>query len=365
MKRTDPARLLSLATLVALSACSGSGGGGSGDARAGGDFAVRGTDPVNGASVFLNDPISVDFTTNVDLDSAGLGTMTFTALNQLGQPLSELVSGNFMLARSPGDAADGRRLQFVPRLASNNAYDNGGLRSGRTYLVSLVGGSTTNNTVLRDTRGKPLVQPVTFSFSTREGTQPAQLYRNPKSGGPARAGAAGLEVTTASNLEAVPLGLFGAPPLEVRLHFDQALNPSDVNIPVSLDTDPLVRNINQRGRIYLEYDDPQLGADVWIPADVEIERNDLTGATIALRPVGVLPNNATIRVIVEATVEDISGESNQGAPNYNEVFGTFRTVEAYAQQWNGLVETFDALATLDPTASFPEAQAEAHCSVRF
>ncbi|MCU0865886.1 MAG: hypothetical protein MUC36_19045 [Planctomycetes bacterium] len=342
---------------MALSSCS-SGGGTTGEVRPSGDFAVRATDPVNGAAVFLNDPVNIDFTTDVDLDSAGLGTVTFQALDQQGQPISELVNGTFNLARTPSDTAVGRRLQFVPRLATNNSYDNGGFRGGRTYLVRLVGGTTTNDTVLRAMNGKGLIQPMTFSFTTRDGTQPAQLYRNPKSGGPTRDGAAGLEVSTATNLDAVPLGLFGAPPLEVRLNFDQALNPNDVNVPVNLDTNPLVRNPNQRGRIFLEYDDPQLGPDIWIPADVEIERNDLTGSTIALRPVGVLPNNATIRVIVEATLEDISGESNQGSPTYNRVFGTFRTADAYAQQWNGIVESFDTLATLDPTASFPEAQAE-------
>ena len=31
----------------------------------------------------------------------------------------------------------------------------------------------------------------------------------------------------------------------------------------------------QRGRIWLEYDDPELGPDRWIPARVELERNDL------------------------------------------------------------------------------------------
>ncbi|MCU0866352.1 MAG: hypothetical protein MUC36_21420 [Planctomycetes bacterium] len=354
MKRSDRS-LLSFATLVALGACSSGGGGSTGDANAGGDFVVRGTDPSNGAAIYLNDPVNIDFTSAVDLESAGFGTMSFQALDSLGQPLQEQVTGTFVIARTPGDGDDGRRLQFVPRLASNNSYDNGGFRAGRTYQCSLIGGSRINETVLRDRGGKPLERPLSFSFATREGTQPAQLYRNPRAGGPARTG---LEVTTTTDLTAVPLGLFGAPPLEVRLHFDQALNPDDRNVPIALDTNPLVRDASRRGRIYLEYDDPQFGLDVWIPADVEIERNDQTGATVALRPVGVLPNNATIRVVVEAGVEDIAGESNQGVEGYNELFGTFRTVAGYSQQWNGIVDSFDELSTFDPTASFPEAQAE-------
>jgi hypothetical protein len=362
MKRPDSARILSLATLTVLAACSGGGGATTGTAKTGNDFLVLKTEPVNGATIFLNDPISIDFSSPVDLDSASLTTMTFQALNQQGLPISELVTGTFSVATSPGDTAPGRRLQFVPRLASNNAYDDGGFKAGRTYLVQLVGGQSNNNTVLRDRNGRALDRPLTFQFATRDGTQPAQLYRNPLAGGPRRTG---LEVTTASNLQAVPLGLFGAPPLEVRLHFDQALNPNNGNVPVGLDTNPLVRAVSQRGNIFLQYADPErsdpelgLPARKWIPADVEIERNDLSGATVALRPAGVLPNNATIEVIVEAGLEDISGESNAANPAFSRIFGTFKTTSAYEQQWNGLAEDFRDSKNIDPLAPFPEALAD-------
>ncbi len=357
MKRFELARIVPLATVAALTACSGSGGGTTGELST--RFSALKTDPVNGATIFLNDPISIDFSTNVDIDSAGLTTVTFQALDQLGVPVQdELVTGSFSTDRSPGDLVAGRRLLFVPTFPTNNDFSNGGFRSGRTYLVRLVGGEG-ETTVLRNTDGRALESPVTFSFGTREGTQPAQLFRNPKSGGPTRTG---FEVSTASDLGDVPLGLFGAPPLEVRLHFDQALNPNDTNVPVNVVTNPLYRNENLRGRIYLEYKDPvyDVGIDdyTWIPADVEIERNSLEGCTVVLRPLGVLPNNATIRAIVEATVEDISGESNVATPGYNQVFGTFRTSSAFAQQWNGIVDDFNALGNLDTTAAFPESLAE-------
>ncbi|MBL8737920.1 MAG: hypothetical protein JNL12_15915 [Planctomycetes bacterium] len=358
MKRIEPLRLLSLATLAALAACSGSGSGSAttttGDTRTGSDFLVFKTDPVNGGAVFLNDPIAIDFSSEVDLDSASLLSMNFQALDQLGNPVTELVTGTFLISKRPGDENPGRRLLFLPRLASNNTYDNGGLRSGRSYLVQLVGGSGAN-TVLRSRAGKPLAQPVTFTFTTREGTQPAQLFRNPRSGGPTRTG---FEVSNAADLNNVHLGLFGNPPLEVRLHFDQALNPNDTNIPVNLDTSPLVRNPLNRGNIFLEYDDPERGLGTWIPADVEIERNDLTGSTVVLRPLGVLPNNAEIRVIVEASVEDVAGESNLGQPSYNRVFASFRTEADYQQRWNGLVEDFRSSDSIDFGATFPEGQAE-------
>ncbi len=358
LSRANPIGVIPFAlSLLAFAACSGSSGGSVGGAGTNttGDFVVLKTDPVNGATIFLNDPVNIDFTTRIDIDSATLSTMTFQALDQQGLPVSELVVGNFSIGTSPGDTAPGRRLQFVPRFASNNAYTNGGFKAGRSYLVQLVGGAANNNTVLRDTSGRALSQPMTFQFSTRDGTQPTQLFRNPKAGGPTRTG---LAVTTATSLESVPLGLFGAPPLEVRLDFDQALNPNDVNLPTSLNIDPTVRDISNRGRVYLEYDDPDLGPDTWIPATVEIERNDLTGATLALRPAGVLPNNATVRVIVEQTLEDISGENNLSNPAFQRIFGTFKTDSSYAQQWNGIAEDFSASSNIDFGASFPESQAQ-------
>ncbi|HEB51777.1 MAG TPA: hypothetical protein ENI87_00840, partial [bacterium] len=362
MKRPAPASYLALPlglSLLAFGACSGGGASigsaGNNSGKTGGDFVVVRTEPVNGATIFLNDPVNIDFTTEIDLDSATLTTMTFQALDQQGDPVPELVVGTFTIGTAPGDATPGRRLQFVPRFATNNDYSNGGFRAGRQYLVQLVGGQANNNTVLRDINGRALAQPLTFQFATREGSQPAQLFRNPKAGGPTRTG---LSVSTAADLADVPLGLFGAPPLEIRLDFDQALNPNDGNVPVSFDPDPLVRDINDRGRVFLEYDDPTRGNDTWIPADVEIERNDLSGATLVLRPVGVLPNNAEIRVIVEATLEDISGENNVGNPTFNRVFGTFHTSSAYEQQWNGIAEDFTSQDNIDLTASFPESQAE-------
>ena len=359
MKRSDSASLSFVSSigvipfglsLLAFAACSGSDSGANS-----GDFAVLKTDPVNAATIYLNDPVNIDFTTMVDLDSATLSTMTFQALDQQGLTVSELVVGDFSIGTSPGDAEPGRRLQFVPRFASNNAYTNGGFKAGRSYLVQLVGGEANNNTVLRDTNGRALLQPMTFRFGTRDGSQPTQLFRNPLPGGPTRTG---LAVSTAASLNDVPLGLFGAPPLEIRLDFNQALNPNNTNVPSNLDIDPLVRNINERGRVFLEYDDPVLGLDTWIPATVELERNDLTGATLMLRPAGVLPNNAIIRVIVEQTLEDISGENNLSNPAFDRQFGTFTTDNSYAQQWNGIAENFSASSDIDLGASFPESQAE-------
>lgn len=336
-----------------LGACSG--GGGSGSTQYTGRFQVLQTDPVTNGRLFLNDPVQIDFSKPVDLGSASLLTMSFVAFDQLGRPVTEAVAGDFSLAASPGDAEVGRRLRFVPRLPTNATYDNGGFRPGRTYLVQLVGGSRINGTVLRDVDGRALSQAVSFRFSTADGVSPSQLFRNAVVGGPRRTG---FEISPANDGSGIVLNKLSQPPVEIRLHFDQPLNPSPANLPTAVDTDPLVRSVGTRGRIFLEYDDPEFGPGVWIPADVELERNSLEGATVVLRPVGVLPNNATVRVIVESSLEDISGESNVGNAAYERIFGTFQTRRAYEQQFDAIAYSFTSSKMIDFAAAFAEPQAE-------
>jgi hypothetical protein len=356
MIRVNHARLFSLATLVALAACSG-GGGSTGGVKTGGDFVVLKTEPSDNGALFLNDAISVDFSNPVALDSVNLSTFSFEVRDQLGNIVAEPVAGNFRLATSPGDATPGRRLQFEPRLPTNDQFSNGGFRPGREYRVQLVGGSVTNGTVMRDQNGKGLALPVSFRFTTSDGTTPAQLFRNTAPGGPRRAG---FEITPTPDQTGVVLNKLGSPRVEVRLRFDQPLNPSSANVPVAIPVDPLTRNSNNRGRAFLEYDDPDptLGENYWIPAEVELEANELTSATLVLRPLGVLPNNATIRVIVERTLEDISGESNVSNAAYDRVFATFRTKRAYEQQFDAIVDDFLTSNAVDFTAAFPEPMAD-------
>lgn len=353
--RSRPHRFAARAVLCFLAAALLHGCGAGGIIVTSGSFRVVASEPSSGGTLFLNDPIALDFTSKVDLQSVNQTTVTFEVLDTQGSPLLEAVDGTFVIDTRPGDAQPGRRLRFEPRLATDNAYTDGSLRAERVYVVRLPGGPSAGGATLLAADGTPLAQSATLVFSTPIGTQPGQLFRNPLPNGPQTTG---FDITTGSANSVAPLGLFGAPPLEVRVHFDQALNPSDDNVPVNLDTDPLVLSIADRGRVFLEYNDPVLGADTWIPADVSLERNDLSGATITLRPVGVLPNSAEIRVIAEPTLEDIAGESNVSAVNYNRVVAAFKTSSSYEQQWNGIVEDFAASTAIDTAAVFAETPAE-------
>lgn len=353
MIRAQSARLFSLAIFVAAAACGG-GGDDSAEVKTGGDFIVLKTQPSDNGTLFLNDAIQIDFSQPVDLASVNLTTFTFEVRDQIGNVVAEPVAGRFDLATSPGDAEVGRRLRFLPKLPTNDLFTNGGFRPGRTYTVQLVGGATTNGTVLRDQRGKGLAQPISFRFSTADGTTPGQLFRNPAAGGPRRTG---FEITPTPDQTGVVLNKLGLPAVEVRLRFDQPLNPASTNVPVAVVIDPVTRNDNNRGRIFLEYNDPELGANTWIPAEVELEENSFDSSTVVLRPLGVLPNNATINAVVELTLEDISGESNFNS-SLNRVFGTFRTKRSYEQQFDAVVDDFLDSAAVDLTAAFAEPVAE-------
>lgn len=345
--------------LLAMAAMAASCSGGSSDTGSvfSGTFDVLSTEPLNGGRLFLNDPIRFDFSTPVDVRSATLNTVSFSVLDLNGQPVSEQPTGRFELAKRPGDNEIGRRLLFVPTLPDNDTYDNGGFRPGRTYLVRLVGGDPRNDSVLKSTTGKGLSNPQTFRFSTADGTTPTQLFRNLQAGGPR---VLSTVITPAPEGGVVTLNKFGAPPVEVRVNFDQALNPSSTNLPTSIDTDPRVRSSVNPGRVFLEYDDYGTGNPVatWIPADVELESNGISGSTLVLRPLGVLPNNATIRVVVQGATEDISGESNVGNAAYQPVRFTFRTQASYDPQFDALVENFANSNRIDFEAAFLEPQAD-------
>ncbi len=355
MTRATTTRIFSLSTVVLLAACSG-GGGTTGASSTGGSFIALRTEPNDNATLFLNDSVRIDFSQPIDFATVNLSTVSFQVLDGLGNVLAEPVAGSFALGASAGDATVGRRLLFEPRLPTNDQFNNGGFRPGRTYVVQLVGGSAVNGTILRDTRGRPLELPVSFRFNTANGSAAAQLFRDGLLGGPRRVE---LQLSPAADQSgAVQLNELGSKGLEVRLRFDQPLNPSSANLPVAIPTDPLTRSSNNRGRVFLEYDDPVLGESIWLPSDVELEANSSIGSTLVLRPLGVLPNNAVVRVIVENTLEDISGESNVANAAYNRVFGTFRTRRAYEQQFDAVVQDFLATSQIDLAAAFPEPVAE-------
>jgi hypothetical protein len=339
--------------VMLLAACSGGGGDPNSVKGTSGDFLVLRTSPPNNGKLFLNEPIQIDFSNEVDLSTADLNTVSFAVFDLNGNALNEQPAGEFVVARSTGDTSGlNRQLVFSPRFPTNNTFDNGGFRPGRVYVTQLVGGDARNRSVLRDTRGKALAQPVSFRFTTADGTTPAQLFKDTRPGGPRKSSFA----VTPSDNDGVSLNKLGLTAVEIRLGFDQPLNPSSENVPVRVQADPLKRDLTTRGRMFLEYDDPN-GRNTWIPATVDLEKNTLQGSTVVLRPVGVLPNNAEVRVVVLSTLEDMSGESNVSDASYDPVFARFGTRRDFEPQYDAIVERFESTNAVDTSAAFLEPQA--------
>lgn len=359
--------VIKTAIVLATTLVAGCSGGGAGDGIPGtsGDFIVLRTTPNNNGQLYLNEEIALDFSNNVDLGSADFSAMTFAVFDLNGKQLSEPVEGRFGLSTATGDQSvrdpntgeitEGRRLVFKPKFPTTDTYDNGGFRPGREYIVQLIKGDHRRNVGLLDYSGKGLESAVSFKFTTADGTTPSQLFRDTKVGGPRKTS---FSVTPSNPLtQEVELSQLGQVATEIRLSFDQPLNPHSANVPFGIDLDPRTRSVNSRGRIFLEYDDAE-GDDTWIPAAVEVEANQLEGSVLVLRPFGILPNNASIRVIVEATLEDMSGESNVNDASYNRVFGEFQTQSSYDVGFDALVENFVNLDVVDLTAGFVEPLAE-------
>ena len=157
-----------LAGLLAAGCSSSSDG--SGTPGTGGDFVILRTTPGNNGQLFLNESIELDFSNEVDLDSADFNAMSFAVRDLNGNALSEPVEGRFALSTATGDepvvdpdtgaVIRGRRLLFKPKFPLTDSYDDGGFRPGREYTVQLVKGDNRRNVGLLDENGRGLASSV-------------------------------------------------------------------------------------------------------------------------------------------------------------------------------------------------------------
>ncbi len=340
---------------ILFSACSGGGGGG--DQPRSGPFLLLKTQPANNGRIFLNQNLTLTFTHPIDLDTVNFNSIAFTVFDLSGKPLVEQVVGSFGIGKNENGDKDDKVLEFRPRLPSNDSFTNGGFKPGRTYMVSFVGSANRAAPTIRDAKGRFLSRfsPIkSLRFRTASGTTPRELFLDTQIGGPRV-----VNTTIGPKVAGrVILNHLSGVPVEVKLRFNQPLNPASTNVPLRQDRDPLQHQLRNKGRIYLEYDDPEFGKRSWVRAAVEMPDNDSSGATVVLRPDGVLPNNAEIRVIVEADLEDISGESNVKDSSYNPIIATFKTEEGYNSQFDAISLNLLDKEMIDQEAAFRDPVAE-------
>ena len=351
-RKTPLARMASGALLLGVALGLGSCGGGGGDTGAagtGGAFVILGTEPENNGEIFLNEGLTIRFSREFDLSTVNFNSVSFTVRDLSGNAVSEQVVGNFSYG-SNGSDVDRSVLKFDPKLPANDSYTDGGFRPARQYIVSFVQTTSGANPTIRDLSGRGISsdsQIKALNFRTRSGSTPPELFRDSLPNGPT---VVRTDITPVVDGRVLLNDLSGVP-VEIELNFDQALNPASSNVPVNQDPNPETWNTREKGFVFLEYDDPVFGDEVWIRAQVSVPKNDNSGAVIVLRPEGVLPNNATIRVIVEEELQDLAGQNNRSTIGYERVVATFQTEESYASRFDAISVNFATTDLLDPEAA--------------
>ncbi len=322
------------------------GGGSSTTAKAGapgsgGAFLVKESEPPNNGSVFLNQPITVKFTQEVDLTTVNLNSWSFTVYDsRSGRPVGEPVIGKFYYAPAFNGGVDKKVIQFLPAFPTNDTFDNGGFRPGRRYDVHLNGADSKLTPVIRSVFGQILQRGFTFSFTTPNGTSPEELFYDVLPGGPKK-----VSLSPENTVEKLNFFL-GGNLKAVTLVFNQPLNPSSLSF--------------NQNHIYLRYKDPDLNLAGWtkVPTILTLAENLPKKAVVTLTPIGVLPSNAEIQAVVEPELEDIAGENNLGDPAFHRIFGSFKTEPATSFQYDAIVEDFRSTELFDMDAPHMEPLAE-------
>jgi hypothetical protein len=237
--------------------------------------------------------------------------------------------GELRVRSLPDGAFADSVLEFVPALPTPDE-PSPGLAPATRYTVTLPAGG------LRSVAGRTLAHGATFSFQTRDGSTPRELYSPTLPGGPHATFARGAPLDEAGRLH---LGQVAHGRAEIRVDFDQPLSPSPFNVPARSDS-------SARGSVWLLYDDAEFGPDRVVPASVRIERNAIDGATVLVRPDGVLPSSAQLRVWTSGLLVDITDEGD--APGQDRMVGSFVTEPALQPQFGVLAQPLgDAAVTTE------------------
>ena len=282
--------------------------------------------------VALDEVLLVQFA--APLDPASLGTTTVQLRATSGPDAGAAARGTWRV--------DGRLLTFTPALPDQEPIaTSGGLQPDTAYELRITGGEQPE--ALRRLDGRPLEESLRYPLRTRAGNTAAELFAGNLPLGPQPTAVQATPRTADGRWR---LGR-SSERCELRLQFDQPLDPSESNLPRT-PTDAL------RGPIQIVYDDPEYGPGTWVPADVELERNAQVGATVVLRPRGVLPSGARLRVLLSNQLRDLWSEDRGNEPVL--IAATIGTEQAYAPQFDAIAIDFARAQELG-AADFPEVPA--------
>ena len=330
LRPRSPRVLVSVLGPVLLAACSGGGGGSGG----GGAFVLTGTNISNNQIWPLNRPIVFTFNHQVQASSANFASITFSSLQAPG------VTGSFFV----DPCSDGSVLQFQPDPPSNAGLDDGGFKPGGiTYTLTVLSGGGPN--VLRDTGGKQLASGITITFkSPTVPVDPAFFDVEPF----------GPPVGSMADLVSIPLNTFTAPAEPILVKFDQPIDPRPSNLATPTG-EPVVQ---------LQFEEPPAsGTWLLVPSTLTLLSNcvpelDIAGgdpcpvsqsATVAVTPLGILPEGRQGRIVVKAGLDDIGGDQSTTTDFVLDAFA-IEAADPPPGEADAFDETFDDTALEDATS---------------
>jgi len=265
----------------------------------------------------INRPIQFNFSQAVDFDTVNQTTISIAQAN------GAAAVGTFL-----SDPNDPRVVIFQPSCPTLADLSDSGLAPGSSYRIR-VGDTSNSVSVVRSTSGAGLTLGTNRSFVTPSGTLASELFIDLVPGAPSPRVlpvSDGLDDRTTY----MEIGLDDADRTYfVRDVFGNGQLPGGAKSPLNLysrvdsqmsvivelnqPVNPIESNINS-DRIFLEYLQP--GGLGWARFESRIalvENCSLTGAKVRVTPVGVLPQDSQIRVVVAPEFEDLVGNTNNQA----------------------------------------------------
>jgi hypothetical protein len=312
VRRNLSPRFLFLAVGLFLAACSSGGGDG------GSSFAIESINvPANGTWQ-INRPIKIAFTEPVDFSSVSLNTINIRAVN--GGPSA----GEFFM-ESP------KVVVFQPRCPTLPDFSDAGLLpGGQLYEMNVLGIDKQAPLTVKSTSGTSLSVGDTRQFVTPDSTLLLDLFFDAKVGPPVpvvrsnsvtdmTVDACYIELGDDPNnrvyfridatgkgfldpLQSLPLNRLSEVDESVALvlHFNQPIDPSPINV--------------NNTRLSWQFDSAaSAAAPVWtnLGTQVELVANcTQTGAIVRITPLGILPPDTDLRVVIAPDFSDIVGQIN-------------------------------------------------------
>jgi len=263
----------------------------------------------------INRPIQFMFSEPIDFDTVNPNTIN------ISQTSGEGTVGEYYV-----DESDPRRLYWQPVCPTEADYSDAGLLPDSEYTIFVRGADTSSVTVTtEDGRQLSSARTVDFQtsiagdlsvlfFDTQEGP-PIPLVRAPGETGVGTYVEFGGDPTSRIFFEynsegdgvlpggdLVPLNLYSNTETQVAMviEFNQPVNPA-------------VENIHQN-RVRLEFDADltEVGTD-WqaVVSEVELYANCTdSGSQVRITPIGIIPQDRDLRLLVSAEFEDLRGQRN-------------------------------------------------------